>query len=266
MKGWFAAFILILMVSMGAAAKGPEVNLVDDRISINAENIPLSRLLQLVDMATGMKSKIPAELGSRNVSVKLSDLNLTEAVRKIFQGQPLDYVMIEGQGIVVMRASQTGPTSSASSAPPPAYNPGLAQQPQPNEQPFSQDFAAPVPGQIPPIGQQGQQPGTVQTPFGPMANPRTNQPQQQPTAAVPNPQQNSLFPQPGQSIGQPIGQPVGQQPTIQPNMPQQNVPYGNQTPFGTASPFGAANPQNANPNNGLFGTPQVFGTPSTPQR
>ena len=66
----------------------------------------MSRLIRLLDQATGMKSKVPPELANRNISVKFSDLNLTDGVRKIFQGQPFDYLVVEGQGIIVTGASQ----------------------------------------------------------------------------------------------------------------------------------------------------------------
>src|SRR5262252_1986699 len=109
MKRWFVVFSFMSMLCMGALvyAKGPEVDLVDNKLSINAETIPLSRLLKLVDMATGMKSKVPPELANRNISVKFSGLSLTDGVRKIFQGQPIDYILIEGQGVVVTASSQT---------------------------------------------------------------------------------------------------------------------------------------------------------------
>src|SRR5438874_11842146 len=164
---------LCLVTGIGAfaAAKGPEIDLVDNKLSINADNISLGRLLRLLDLATGMKSKVPANLANRNVSVKFSDLKLGDGVRKIFQGQPFDYVVVEGQGVIVTAASQTtGAPESApiyNASPPP---PGQF-QPQPIEQPFNQDLppmgGAPQPGfpgqpVIP--GQPQQQPAMIQTP------------------------------------------------------------------------------------------------------
>src|SRR2546422_10590425 len=103
MKRWFGVVIFVLSLATVsiAAAKGPEVDLVDNKLSINAEAIGLGRLLRLVDLATGMKSKVPPELANRNISVKFSDLNVSDGVRKIFQGQTIDYVVVEGQGIIV---------------------------------------------------------------------------------------------------------------------------------------------------------------------
>src|SRR5215468_9802145 len=108
MKRWVVVFACMSMLCIGvqAYAKGPEVDLVENKLSINAEAIPLSRLLQLLDLATGMKSKVPPELANRNISVKFSGLSLTEGVRKIFQGQPVDYAFILGQGIIVTAAAQ----------------------------------------------------------------------------------------------------------------------------------------------------------------
>jgi hypothetical protein len=257
MKRWIPLWILILTIGSCAiaSAKGPEVYFVDQKLSINAETIPLGRLLQLVDLATGMKSKVPADLANRNISVKFSGLTLTDAVRKIFQGQALDYVVIEGQSIVVTAAAQT---LSAGGDAAPSYNnnqPPAAQTF--DSQPFFQE--SPVlpqqfPQQIPP--QQQAQPAMVQTPFGPIPNPRA----QQPNIGIPNnpvqqQQQNSLFQQPGQPVTQPQ--------TGFPTLP--GIQNGAPTPFGSPSPFGTANPPAANQNNNLFGQPNIM-TPGTPQR
>src|SRR5215813_9262966 len=123
MKYWLVAGCLSLCfatVSSGAP-KGPEVDLVDNKLSVNADNISLGRLLRLVDLATGIQSKVPPDLANRNVSVKFSDLPVEDGVRKIFQGQPFDYVVVQGQGVIVTAASQTtgAPESgTASNAPP----------------------------------------------------------------------------------------------------------------------------------------------------
>jgi len=247
MRHWtiLAVFCAIFAIPSLAAAKGPEVDLVDNKLSINADTISLSRLLRLVDLATGMKSKVPPELANRNISVRFSGLNMADGVRKIFQGQPIDYVLVEGQGVIVTASSQSiNGTESV-----PLYN----APPQQPEQPFVQDFQ-----------QQQQQPPLIQTPFGPVANPRAGQPLQpgiQPNPALSAPgQQNTLFPG---TVPQNPTQPVGIQPST--------------TPFGTASPFGApqgtANPFGTQPqqpqnvpanNNNLFGNP--FGTTNTLQR
>ena len=247
MKRLVAALLLIVTVAYGgfAAGKGPEINLVDNKLSINAEAISLGRLLRLLDVATGMQSKVPPDLADRHLSVKFSGLSVEDGVRKIFQGQPFDYVVVTGQGVIVTSASQT--TSATESAP--VYNPPQQQQPfapQPIEQPFTPDFPAvaiPQPGQP---QQPQQQPATIQTPFGPIANPRAGQPIPQ---IIPSPapaQQNPLFPD--QRLNQPGT--VGGTPAP--------------TPFGTPSPFGA--PQ-SNPNNlnNIFGAPTVFSVPGATQ-
>src|SRR2546425_1597377 len=142
MKSPVATLLVILAMSAGAfaAGKGPEIDLVDNKLSINAETIPLGRLLRLLDLATGMQSKVPAELAERNISVKFSGLSLEDGVRKIFQGQPFDYVIVERRGVIVTSASQTQVTESA-----PIYNAPQQQAPftpQPIEQPFTPDFPA----------------------------------------------------------------------------------------------------------------------------
>jgi len=268
MKRYLAASTLALMMSASAfAAKGPEINIIDNKLSVAADSVSLGRLLQLFDLATGMKSKVPPELANRNMTVRFSGLPLTDAVRKMFQGQTFDYVVIEGQGIVITAASQNiaGSESASVNSPPPAVQPG---------DPFVQDFPQ-AQGAFPQQGiqqqQQQQQPATVQTPFGAIPNPRA---QQQQNPGVAPPQQNSLFPQ---------TTPNGQQPQVQ--QPVQIIPgqIGTPTPFGavnpTANPFGTPqtgiNPNNnnglgnTNPNNNnLFGNTNVLGGPQQqpPQR
>jgi hypothetical protein len=245
MKNWFKSAVIcaVLATPCLGNGKGPEVDLVDNKLSIHAETVPLGRLMRLLDMATGMKSKVPPELANRNISVQFSGLSFNDGVRKIFQGQPLDYILIQGQGVVVTAQSQTlGPAESV-----PAYN---SPPPQP-EQPFVQDFQQQF--QPPVAGQPGQQPATIQTPFGPVANPRAPQPQPNAPLSVPG-QQNSLFPTAPQNN-------QGQQPIV-PAAPGQN---GVQTPFGTVNPFGTpAQPQQNNNPSTLFGNP--FSTPGTQQR
>jgi hypothetical protein len=247
MKPLVAALLLpfVLAVSGFAAGKGPEINLVDNKLSIDVQTVSLGRLLRLLDLATGMQSKVPAELAERNISVKFSGLSVEDGVRKIFQGQPFDYVIVERQGVIITSASQT--TAVAESAP--IYNAPQQQTPfapQPIEQPFTQDFPPipmPQPGQpLPPQ----QQPAMIQTPFGPIANPRAAQPLPQ---MVPQPapaQQNPLFPD--QRINPPGTGGVAPAPA----------------PFGTPSPFGAPQNNPSNPN-GLFGAPTVFSAPGATQ-
>jgi hypothetical protein len=246
-----AAMLCILLSTPAFAAKGPEVDMVDNKLSVNAETVPLGRLIRLVDMATGMKSKVPPDLANRNISVQFSNLNLNDGVRKIFQGQPVDYVVVEGQGIIITAASQniTGSESV------PVYNSG-PNQPFEQGQPFVQDFQNPIgqpqpapngiPGQAVIAGtqQQQQQPPTIQTPFGPIANPRAQQ--QQP---------NSTFSTPGQSM---FSNPFGAQQQQQQQQP--GVQQANPSPFGQASPFGTpAQPQQNAPNNNPFNSAPLFG-------
>lgn len=253
MKSVLAAVFLAFSMASGvfAAGKGPEIDLVDNKLSIDAESISLGRLLRLLDLATGMQSKVPPELANRNISVRFSDLNFQDGIRKIFEGQPFDYVVLGGRGVIVTSAAQT--TAANESAP--ASNSAPIPQPfaqSPTENPFPPDVP-PIPPQqlgVPPqqLGvqaQPAQQPAMIQTPFGPIANPRAGQPIQQPVTPGPAPApQNPLFP--AQQQTSPVGPPPAP------------------TPFGTPSPFGTpqANPNNSN---NLFGPPVVFGAPGGTQ-
>jgi len=246
MKSGLVVLLIVFALTSTAfaAGKGPEINLVDSRLSINAEAISLGRLLRLLDLATGMQSKVPPDLASRNISVRFSGLTLEDGVRKIFQGQPFDYVVLEHQGIIVTSAAQ----AIAGSESTPAFNPAPQQPgvPQPNEQPFVPDFppaGLPQPGQPllqQQLQQQQQQPAMIQTPFGPIANPRAGQPiQPVPPVQQPVVPQNPLFPGANQQQQQ---QPSQGLPGTTPGMP---------TPFG-AMPSQFGTPQSPNNSNNLF--------------
>ena len=56
MKRWLAVLILAASMTVPVFAKGPEVDMVDNKLSVNAEAVSLGRLLRLFDLATGMKS------------------------------------------------------------------------------------------------------------------------------------------------------------------------------------------------------------------
>jgi hypothetical protein len=199
----FGCAFLLLAGSAIAAGKAPEIQIINGKVSMQADAVPLGRLLRLFDSATGMTSKVPPELTNRNVSVRFSGLPFDAAVRKIFEGQPLDYIVIKGKGIVVTALAQTTTPSGAAPSPfeqasfpqtgfvpeqdgPPVFNPQPAfNQPQPINQP------------------QPQQGIVTQTPFGPLP---VQQPQPIPTPGFGQPQQ----PSPASPFGtfNPFGQPT----------------------------------------------------------
>jgi len=235
MKHWLTLIILtgLLAPDAFAAAKGPEIRVVDSKVSMDVQSISLSRLLNLFDRATGLQSTVPAGLANRSFSVKFADLGFEDAVRKIFEGQPIDYIVVERQGIIVTALSQTGVPDTA---PAPVLNPA---PPQIEQQSFLGEdnpppsLVPPVPaGQAPPVvntpfnqQQQQQQPAMIQTPFGPIPNPRAGQ-------ALPGTAQT-----------------------------QQATPFGAVTPFNSPNPFGAQQPPaTQNNNNTIFGntSPPLF--------
>jgi len=186
---------LVLLASTAfAAGKGPEIQIIDGKVSMQADTVPLGRLLGLLDRATGMKSRVPVELANRNVSVSFSDLGFDEAVRKIFEGRSLDYLVIGGQGIVVTAVAQVLPRNAGPvGIDPSPFNqqPGFVQDAfgLDNQQPMQVMPPQPPAGNpfsisVDPFSQEGQQspnsqqqPAVIQTPFGPIPNPnvRTNQ-------------------------------------------------------------------------------------------
>jgi hypothetical protein len=270
MKTFMALGLICLLFTLNgvAAAGGPEIRIIDNKVSIQAEGIPISRLLRLFDQATGLTSKVPPELANRNVSVRFSNLTFDEAIRKIFEGQPIDYVFVEGKGIIVTGTSQTlnaRNTPSGPSAPPP---PQESMNDENNFPPFM-----PAQGQQQQMGMPGvanganaaqNQPAMIQTPFGAIPNPRANQPQQGVSPMVtpgqvasPNPFNNGLpgFNNSSQLPTMQSTPAFGQPTTAQPSSPFNNSPFGNQ-PLNNA-------PQtypNTVPNNGFPGI-----TPTQPR-
>jgi hypothetical protein len=97
----FIGLFFAFGVSQMAAKTEPEVRFVDNRVSIQAEGVPLARLLHLLDKAAGITSKVPPELANLNISACFTDLDLNDAIHKIFEGQSLNYVFVEGQGVIV---------------------------------------------------------------------------------------------------------------------------------------------------------------------
>jgi hypothetical protein len=140
----------------------------------------------MMDRAMGLQSKVAPELTNRNISVRFKDLPLKDAVIKIFEGQPLNYIVIEGKGIQVLSVAQGGatptPTTGSFSDPLP-----ITQSPINNVQPTNPVQINPV--QVNPANQPvvvtAPFPGTGTTPnANPAAIPATS-PTATPGAPVP---------------------------------------------------------------------------------
>ena len=203
---------LFLTLNVFAEDKAPDIRIIDNKVSVQAEAVPLARLLRLLGEVTGMESKVPPELANRNVSVRFSNLSFADAVQKIFEGQPLDYFMIEGKSITVTGLAQN-PAAAARTAGTPA--------PAPQQENVFVDDNPPFNPQ-PPINN-GNQPAMIQTPFGAIANPNARPGQQQ--------QQQQI-----------------QQPMVQPGQYPQANPFGNSLP---TMNNGLNNGINNQPNNGI---------------
>ena len=158
MKWWLASFILATLLAAHAFAGGSESQVVyfQQKVSVDAKSIPLSRLLRLWDEATGMRSSVSREVASQTVNVKFSELPLDEAVRRIFEKLPLDYVFIEARGIIVTGRSQAPGA------------PGAAQAPLVNDS--APEAANPVPQKKPDAPALKPPPPPIPTPFGPIPN------------------------------------------------------------------------------------------------
>ncbi|HET9216380.1 MAG TPA: hypothetical protein VFR18_05350 [Terriglobia bacterium] len=112
---------------------GPEIEVVDGKITMSALGVPLGRIVTLVDRAMGFQSKVAPEVANRNVSVRIKDLPVKDAFVKILEGQPVNYILIEGKGISVTGLAQGAATTTGSSFSEP---PPVSQNPLPNMSPI----------------------------------------------------------------------------------------------------------------------------------
>jgi hypothetical protein len=172
MKKVLITLIVIIAVPLAVFAQdAPEVRVSDGKVSITALSIPLGRLLDLLDKAVGMKSQVKPELTNRVVSVRFTNLELKDAVHKIFEDGKLNYFLIEGKGIRVVDQAAGGTSTGSTSSPFPDSQPIV------NSQPIAIGNPQPLPGPTPVA--QPNQPNQPNNPFG-------NQPAAQP-ANTPSP-------------------------------------------------------------------------------
>jgi len=239
MKRLLALTLVLVFAHNGWASDSDrlEITVIDGRVSMHAEAVPLGRLLGLLDRVAGTNSTVPDQLTHRNVSVQFSDLALDRAVKKIFEGLPIDYLVLENTRIVVTAVSGTmsgddrpsTPARAATVSPPqpfvnqtrPPIGSGLNRA-----MPFQANPAVGANNRAP--GNAPQQPAIIQTPFGPLVNPRANQNSQ--------PQPGTPLAMPGQS-SYPFGLPTGSpgMPGTTPGSPTTPA-SGQPNVFGNTSP------------------------------
>jgi hypothetical protein len=156
---WLGSFLLGTLFAAHAFAARPEPQVVyfQQKVSVDAKSVPLSRLLRLWDEATAMHSSVRRELASQIVTVKFSELPLDEAVRRIFEKRALDYVFIEDRGIIVTGRSQVPAAPTAAEALPVYEGAPEVANPLLHKKPSAPVLKPPPPPPIP-------------TPFGPVPN------------------------------------------------------------------------------------------------
>jgi hypothetical protein len=213
MKVLLSVISLVLLVTLynpvSDAQTTPQVINIDQKLTVNVENITLGRLLRLWDQATGTHSSVPPELANKIVSVRFSKLPLEDAVQKIFQDLPFDYVYVRGQGITITGLAQktVPPQPAVVQSAPPINNVDVNAV-----QRMKPEARTPSPAEI--VNRTPPPPPIVSTPFGPIVvSPDGNQTTQlppvdqapvppffgqvgppTPPAGAPNgPAQNSLF-------------------------------------------------------------------------
>jgi hypothetical protein len=178
----------LALFQAAAYAQEPRIEVIDGKISISAQAVPLGRFLALFDKAMGTKSEVGPEHQNRNVSVQLTDLNFNDAVRKIFQGQPYNYLVTQGKGIKILGLADAAATGAVASQPSFSSSP---------------TFNAPPPPQMNnnPIQNSIQQPAAAaNTIFGGQPTPNQNTPN--PTTPLSGP---GMIPPPLGSNPQPLG-------------------------------------------------------------
>jgi hypothetical protein len=181
-----ACKLLIGMALLQGAAYAQEtqIDVVDGKISMTAQAVPLGRLLTLFGRAVGMEAKIKPGLGleNQNISVMFTGLKFNDAVRKIFEGRNLNYVVVQGKMITVTELGEATSASAISSSPTfssgPAFAPPPVNQPQnpvqnlPATSPFGGGTPAPANANPSPTPASG--PGMAPPPIGasnPLINP-----------------------------------------------------------------------------------------------
>jgi len=163
------AFAMLCMGSALGAENDPEIQIVDNKLSMNVKAIPLGQLLNMLDHITAMNSTVPAELANRNVTVRFDELPIPEAIRKIFEAQRIDYVLVWGHGITVIAPSKEAPVQAA-------YSPFVQDKPPAPDSNQNVD-KAPIFFETPQTVKAGATPpATIPPPFGQIANPATNTP------------------------------------------------------------------------------------------
>jgi len=151
---------------------GPEIEVVDGKISMSALSVPLSRVISMVDRAVGLQSKVAPEVASRSISVRFKELPLKDAVQKIFEGQPFNYSLIEGKGIQVIGLAQGGTSGTSSFVDSPPVQSPINQAPFPNPTPVQPTNAV----QVNPATGQPVSPANTAIPTGALVGPANSAP------------------------------------------------------------------------------------------
>jgi hypothetical protein len=163
------AFAVLCIGSAFGAQNSSDIQIVDNKVSMNVHGIPLGQLLNMLDHITAMNSTVPAELSNRNVTVQFYELPIPEAIHKIFEGQRIDYVLVWGHGITVIAPSKEAPVQAA-------YSTFIQDKPPAPDNNQNVD-KVPILFETPQTVKAGATPpATALTPFGQIANPAANPP------------------------------------------------------------------------------------------
>src|SRR5688572_13863983 len=114
---WLLVWIALLLGD--GFSPRPEIRVDQGRVSIEAENVPLSQLLDRLSQASGMKVTYEGERPSTPVTMSATDVSEVAAVLQLMEGSGSNYFIrtdASGSGVDVLIISGQGGASRVASS------------------------------------------------------------------------------------------------------------------------------------------------------
>jgi hypothetical protein len=118
---WLLASALV--VAGGAPSSEPEIRASGGEVTIHAQNLPLSQILDRLSSATGMALTYDGSRPTTPVTVSVDGISEAEAILKLMEGLGVSYVFrtdATGQRVDLLIVSGSGPGPLVAAAPPSA--------------------------------------------------------------------------------------------------------------------------------------------------
>lgn len=130
----FSACLLSAVLTGAAGLAEPQIRAVDGQVTIQADKMPLSQILDRLAASSGMKITYEGTRPSMPVSMTVDGISETEAVLRLMEGQGVSYVLatdLTGERVDTLIISGVGagrpvPPSQSAAAPEPAYEEPVA--------------------------------------------------------------------------------------------------------------------------------------------